>query len=78
MRSHSQIQFCLLNFMTNVTNILQSEVLIKQKTCREVALKKKKKIRRTIQLGVGKLQPEDVAVRESQHERLHGWSQFYF
>lgn len=41
MRSHSQIHFCLLNFMTNVINILQSEVLIKQKTCRG-SIKKKK------------------------------------
>lgn len=75
MRSHSQIHFCLLNFMTNVINILQSEVLIKQKTCRGSI---KKKFKRTIQLGVRKLQPEDVAVRENQHERLRGWSQFYF
>lgn len=35
MQSHSQLQFCLLNFMTNIINIL-----IKQKSCREVAFKK--------------------------------------
>lgn len=76
MQSRSQNQFCLLNFVTNVSDILQSEVLIKQKTCGEVALKKNR--RRIILLGVEKLQPKDIAVQENQHEPFHGWSQFYF
>lgn len=55
MQSHSQIQFCLLNFMTNIINILQSEVLVKQKTCRKIAFKRK--TTKTHPTEVGKLQP---------------------